>query len=173
MKTLREAFRDLSEEEQAQAASTLFGKQAMSGMLAIINASEEDFNKLAASIDSADGAAKEMAGTMNDNLNGQIVLLKSQLEAIFIQFAELIMPYLKEGLEWLSKVLTYISNLDEGTKGMIIRIGLLAAAIGPVLSLLGKGVSVVGTVITVGSKLFGGIGSIIKVGGLQIGRAHV
>ncbi len=97
MKTLREAFRDLSEEEQAQAASTLFGKQAMSGMLAIINASEEDFNKLAASIDSADGAAKEMAGTMNDNLNGQIVLLKSQLEAIFIQFAELIMLWRFQG----------------------------------------------------------------------------
>jgi len=169
MNTLRDAFRGLSEEEQAQAAATLFGKEAMSGMLAIINASEEDFNKLASSIDSADGAAKEMADTMNNNLSGQITLLKSQMEAIFIQFAELIMPYLKEGLEWLSKVLTYISSLDDGTKRMIVKIGLLVAVIGPLMTILGKGISTIGTIITVGSKLVGGIGTLIKVGGVLSG----
>lgn len=82
MVTLRSAFSGLTEEEQAQAAATLFGKEAMSGMLAIINASDSDFNKLVSSIDSADGAAKEMADTMNDNLSGQITLLKSQLEGL-------------------------------------------------------------------------------------------
>ncbi len=162
--TLRGAFKGLSEEEQAQAAATLFGKEAMSGMLAIINASDSDFNKLAEAIDSADGAAKDMADTMNDNLSGQITLLKSQLEALAIQFVTLIMPYLRQGVEWLSKLCTWISGLDDGTKKMILTIAGIAAAAGPVLIVGGKIVSGIGTLITAGSKLIGGIGSVISVG---------
>lgn len=162
--TLRGAFKGLSEEEQAQAAATLFGKEAMSGMLAIINASDSDFNNLAAAIDSADGAAKDMADTMNDNLSGQITLLKSQLEALAIQFVTLIMPYLRQGVEWLSNLCTWISGLDDGTKKMILTIAGIAAAAGPVLLVGGKIVSGIGTLITAGSKLIGGIGSVISVG---------
>ena len=165
MLMLRTAFQDLSEEEQAQAAATLFGKEAMSGMLAVINSSEADFSKLVAAIDSADGAAAEMARTMNDNLNGQITMLKSQVEALLIQFGELVMPHVKAGVEWLSRLVEYISNLDEGTKDMIVRIGLMAAAVGPLLAVLGNGVSVVGNVIVVGSRLMGGIGNVAKLGG--------
>ncbi len=162
--TLRGAFKGLSEEEQAQAAATLFGKEAMSGMLAIINASDSDFNKLAEAIDSADGAAKDMADTMNDNLSGQITLLKSQLEALAIQFVTLIMPYLRQGVEWLSNLCTWISGLDDGTKKMILTVAGVAAATGPVLAVVGKIVSGIGTLITVGSKLIGGAGSVISVG---------
>ena len=174
MLVLRDAFRDLSEEEKAQAAATLFGKEAMSGMLAVINASDEDFEKLAAAIDSADGSAKSMADTMNDNLSGQITLLKSQVESLLIQFGEILIPYLRKGVEWLSKVLDYISGLDEGTKEMIITIGLFAAAAGPVLSILGKGISIIGSVISIGGKLAGGISGLIKIGGtLAAGAAKI
>lgn len=162
--TLRGAFKGLSEEEQAQAAATLFGKEAMSGMLAIINASDSDFNTLAEAIDSADGAAKDMADTMNDNLSGQITLLKSQLEALAIQFVTLIMPYLRQGVECLSNLCTWISGLDEGTKKMILTVAGIAAAAGPVLIVGGKIVSGIGTLISAGSKLIGGIGSVISVG---------
>ena len=61
MGQLREKFSTLSKAEQAQAATTLFGKNAMSGMLAIINSSDKDWNKLANSIDNADGTAEKMA----------------------------------------------------------------------------------------------------------------
>lgn len=164
LSTLRAAFKGLSEEEQAQAAATLFGKEAMSGMLAVINASDSDFNKLAEAIDSADGAAQDMADTMNDNLSGQITLLKSQLEALAIQFVTLIMPYLRQGVEWLSELCTWISGLDDGTKKMIMTIAGIAAAAGPVLIIGGKIISGIGTLITAGSKLIGGIGSVISVG---------
>lgn len=162
--TLRGAFKGLSEEEQAQAAATLFGKEAMSGMLAIINASDSDFSKLAEAIDSADGAAKDMADTMNDNLSGQITLLKSQLEGLAIQFVTLIMPYLRQGVEWLSNLCTWIAGLDEGTKKMILTIAGIAAAAGPVLTIGGKVISAIGTLITVGAKLTGGIKTVITVG---------
>lgn len=158
------AFMNLSEAEQAEAASAIFGKEAMSGMLAIINTSDYEFQSLAYSIFNANGCAKDMADTMNDNLSGQITLLKSQLEALAIQFATLIMPYLRQGVEWLSELCTWISGLDDGTKKMIITVAGIAAAAGPVLIIGGKIVSGIGTLITAGSKLVGGIGKVVSVG---------
>ena len=85
IKELREKFGGLSESEQSAAASTLFGKEAMSGMLAIINASDSDFTKLVDNINNADGAAGSMAETMQDNLQGQITIFKSSLEGLGIE----------------------------------------------------------------------------------------
>ena len=85
---LREKFGGLSEAEQTAAASTLFGKEAMSGMLAIINASESDFNNLTKNINNADGAAQLMAETMQNNLQGQFTVLKSALEGLGIEIYE-------------------------------------------------------------------------------------
>lgn len=85
LKHLREKFGDLSETEQTAAASTLFGKEAMSGMLAIINASDSDFKNLTENINNADGAAQSMADTMQNNLQGQITILKSSLEGLGIE----------------------------------------------------------------------------------------
>lgn len=163
MVILRSAFSGLSEEEQAQAAATIFGKEAMSGMLAIINASDEDFNHLISSIDSADGAAKEMADTMNDNLSGQITLLKSQLEGLAIQFITLIMPYLKQGVEWLSKICDWIAGLDENTQMMIMTVGGVLAVAGPLLIFFGNAAKGVGEIIRVGGLLKGGVGELLPV----------
>ncbi len=168
---LRVATAGLTTEEKTQIAATVAGEEAKKGLLAVLNATAEDYNKLKTAINECSGSAKNMADTMNDNLSGQLTLLKSQLEALAIQFVELILPYLKEGIEWLSKVLTYISNLDEGTKRMILKAAALLAAIGPVLSVLGKVVSIVGTLISVGSKLSSGIGLVVKAGGLLAGGA--
>lgn len=74
---LRSSLGGLSETEQTAAASTIFGKEAMAGMLAIINASEDDYNKLTAAVNNADGASQQMADTMLDNMNGSFTLLQS------------------------------------------------------------------------------------------------
>lgn len=79
-KNLRSAFSGLSEAEQASAASTIFGKEAMSGMLAIINASQADFDSLTQSIYGSAGAAQRMAEIKLDNMNGQLTLMKSASE---------------------------------------------------------------------------------------------
>lgn len=85
---LRDSFSGLSEEQQAQAASALFGKQAMAGMLAVINASDEDFNKLRDSINNSTGAAEAMAKVMNDNLKGDFTIMMSALEGLGISLYE-------------------------------------------------------------------------------------
>ena len=79
---LREKFADMSEAEQAAAASAIFGKDAMSGMLAVINASDEDFDKLTLAIDDSEGSAKKMAETMQDNLKGDLEQLGGALETV-------------------------------------------------------------------------------------------
>lgn len=84
MEHLRSKFGELSETEQAAAASAIFGKNAMSGWLAIVNGSDEDFNKLANAIDNSNGAAKDMSDIMQDNLQGKITEFKSALEGLGI-----------------------------------------------------------------------------------------
>ena len=144
MGILRDNMGSLTEAEQIQAATTIFGQESMSGMLAIINASDEDFNKLTEAIDNADGTAQNMADTMNDNLSGQLTLLKSQIEGIAIQFGEILVPILRDAVSAFSKVLTKVSQMSPETQKLIIKIAAVAAAIGPVLSVTGKAVSTIG-----------------------------
>ena len=75
----RTAFSGLTESEKAQAAESLVGKNAMSGFLALMNAGEGDIEKLSSAIENCDGSAEKMAMTMQDNLAGQLTILKSQL----------------------------------------------------------------------------------------------
>lgn len=91
---LRSSLGDLSETEQTAAASTIFGKEAMAGMLAIINASEEDYNKLSNAIYNADGAAQQMSETMLDNLEGSLTLMQSAVDGVKTSFGERLAPYI-------------------------------------------------------------------------------
>lgn len=95
MDNLRGSLGGLSETEQTAAASTIFGKEAMAGMLAIINASEEDYNKLSEAIYNADGAAQDMADTMLDNLEGSMTLMQSAVEGVQNSFGKRLAPYVR------------------------------------------------------------------------------
>lgn len=160
MTDLREKMGGLDEATQAAAASTLFGKEAMSGMLAIINASDEDFQKLSDSIYAADGTAAKMAETMQDNLSGQITILKSALEGLAISFGEILIPYLTKAVQWLTQVIDKFNSLDDGTKKVIVVISTIAAAIGPVLLIVGKLSSSISSIMgLIGGT--GGLGAII------------
>lgn len=92
---LRGSLGGLSETEQTAAASTIFGKEAMSGMLAIINASEEDYNKLSTAIGNSKDAAEGMADTMLDNLKGSFTLMQSAIEGTENAFGKRLSPYLR------------------------------------------------------------------------------
>lgn len=153
MKELRQNLGGLSEAEQAQAATTLFGQEAMSGMLAIVNASDADFNKLSDAIGNADGSARQMADTMLNNLKGQLVLLKSALEGLAIQFGEILMPYIKQFVNWLQNLVQKLQEMTPEQKKQIVKWAAFAAAIGPVLLVLGKLTSSIGSIITTFGKV--------------------
>jgi TP901 family phage tail tape measure protein len=85
---LRTAFSGLSEAEKVSAASTIAGKEAMSGLLAIVNASDADFATLTAAIADSDGAAQQMATTMQDNLAGALEELGGSAETFGLAMYE-------------------------------------------------------------------------------------
>lgn len=88
VKDLREAFSGLSETETGRLASMLAGSTGMSGLLAILNASESDFNNLTQAIENSTGAAEKMSQIRLDNLKGDITILKSAAEGFGIEFYE-------------------------------------------------------------------------------------
>ena len=134
----RTAFGGLSESEKAAVAEALVGKNAMSGFLALMNAAPADIEKVSSAIANCDGKSAEMAATMQDNLAGQLAILKSQLEELAISFGEILMPAICQIVTWVQGFVDKFNGMDEGTKNTIVTIGLLAAAIGPVLTLSGK-----------------------------------
>lgn len=163
MEQLREKLGGLSEAEQANAAASLFGKEAMSGMLAIINGSDADFDKLSSAISNCDGASANMAETMQDNLQGQITILMSQLQELAISFGDLLMPKIREIVTHIQNFVDKLNNMDEGTKQTILNVGLFVAALAPMLIGLGKVVTFTANVSRAMGTLAGGF---TKVGGM-------
>ncbi len=112
MENMRDSLGSLDEQQQAAAASAIGGQEAMSGLLAIVNASEDDFGKLAAAIDSAEengGSAANMAKTMQDNLQGSLTILKSALEGVGIAAFEKFQEPLKNAVD---KVAEAVGSFD-------------------------------------------------------------
>ena len=108
IRDLRGAFADLDETEQAHHASAIAGQEAMSGLLAIVNAAPTDFEKLTKAVEDSDGAAQKMADTMLDTLGGDMTVLNSQIEGvrltIYEQFAPTLRDVVKKVQKWLGQV---------------------------------------------------------------------
>ena len=107
---LRNGFADLSETEKTQYAAAIAGKEGMSGLLAIVNSSEGDFNKLTESIKGCAGASQEMADTRLDNLQGDVTLLKSAWEGVQIAISDKLTPVFRELVQKITDVLPAIQN---------------------------------------------------------------
>lgn len=163
---------------KAQYAAMLAGRNALSGLLAIVNASDEDFQQLTDAVynssqvfvkttdgaiipmsealekglewvEEYQGTAEEMAAVMQNNLSGQLTTLLSQLQELAISIGDLLMPYIRQFVSWLQRVVDKLNSMDEETKARIVRIGLIVAAIGPVLLILGKLFGAISTIISV------------------------
>lgn len=151
------AFGNLTESEKAQAAESLVGKNAMSGFLALMNAGEGDIEKLSSAIDNCDGSAEKMAMTMQDNLAGQLTILKSQLQELAISFGDILMPAIRSIVSKLQGFVDKLNGMDEGTKRTIVTIALLVASIGPLLIIIGTAISKIGVAMQGFVKLANGV----------------
>ncbi len=163
----RGAFSQLSESERAQAAEALVGKNAMSGFLALMNAAPEDIDKLSTAIDNCDGTAAQMAETMQDNLAGQLTILKSQLEELAISFGEMLMPAIRAIVSKIQAFVDKLNGMSESQRKAILTIGLIVAALGPLLVIIGTLISKVGVAMQGFVKLATGVkklGVVVKAG---------
>ena len=156
----RSAFSRLSESEKANTASALVGKNAMSGFLALMNASQSDVDKLSNAIANCDGTTQKMADDMQNNLNGQLTILKSALQELAIKIGDILMPVIRQITEKVQDFIDKLNGMSETQQKAIVIIGLVAAAIGPLLIVIGKVTSGVGTVMSLLPKLGALIGSI-------------
>ena len=171
----RGAFSKMTESEKAAAAETLVGKNAMSGFLALMNAAPGDIEKLESAISSCSdevdgysGAAEKMAAVMQDNLNGQITILKSQLQELAISFGDALMPAVRKVVTAVQGFVDKLNGMSKSQRNTILRIGMLVAALGPFLVILGTCISKIGIAMQGFVKLAGTFGK-LKV---AVGNAH-
>ena len=156
----RVAFGGMTEAEKANNAEALVGKNAMSGFLALMNAAPEDIAKVSGAVNNCRDAAKNMADTMQDNLEGQLTILKSQLQELAISFGDLLMPAVRSIVSGLQGMVDVLNAMPDGVKRVIMIVALLAAALGPVLIIIGKTLSAIGTIMTWAPKLAGAISTV-------------
>lgn len=127
MGDLRNGFAGLSEAEKTNMAATIGGQEAMSGLLAIVNASDGDFRKLQTSIYSCDGAAKGMAETMQNNLKGSLTILGSAAEGFGIKVYEKMQVPLRKAVDAGTEGVNRLSKAFDsgGLKGVVSEAGKL------------------------------------------------
>lgn len=148
------ALNGATEAQQAEYAAMLAGKEGMSGLLAIVNSSEEDFGKLTEAIYEADGAAEKMSATMQDNLQGDMTIMQSALEGLKIAVSDGLTPSLREFVQFGSDGLSRLTTAFQE--------GGLSSAMGEFGNILSEGISMIidqlPSIISAGAKLVGALG---------------
>lgn len=135
---MRKSFSGLTQAEQVQYAAAIFGQEAMSGMLAIINASDEDIQKLTQSVDECEGATDRMAETVLDNAKGDWTLFKSAVEGAQVALFTLNEGAIRSVIQGMTSLVGKFNGTSDATKQVVLKVAAVAAAIGPVLTIGGK-----------------------------------
>jgi len=144
-------------------AMKVFGARAGPGMLALLSAGGDAVRDMTDAI-TGTNSANEMAALQLDTLQGEYKELESQVEEIALQFGDILIPVIRELIQkYLTPLLNRILALSSGTKKNIVIVALLAAAVGPLLLVIGKLISSFGMIIKVASLLFTKVGLIIAV----------
>ena len=163
MENLRSKMGDLNETEQAAALSAIFGTDAMSGWAAIVNASESDFNNLTAAIANADGTAQSMSETMMQGAAGAITEMKSALEGVAITIGERLTPFIEMAADFISNLCAKFQELSPTAQTIIMVIAGIAAAIGPLLIIVGTAITLFASLAAAAATLGVSLGVLLGV----------
>ena len=136
MSEMRDRFSGLSEAQKANLAATLAGQEGMSGLLAIVNSSDDDFKNLTDSINNADGASERMAKTMQDNLKGSFTIFKSTVESAAISIGKKLTPEVRKFVDTGTSLVKKFNDMSDAEKTNVVNIGKMATVI-PLATLAG------------------------------------
>jgi len=145
---LKTATADLTDEQKANALATIFGREAISGMMVLVDAGPESLSALTQSFVDSTGAADAMATTMQDNTKSSIEQMTGSLETAAIKIEQSLAPTITELALLLQDLADDFSNLSPEMQGTIIKAVAIVAAIGPVLTIFGTLTKSVGVVTT-------------------------
>ena len=175
---LKKAFEGLTPEQQQNALVTLYGQESLSGMMALIDKGPDSLGKLTKSLKDSDGAADDMARTMQDNMNSSIEQMFGAFESAAIVIQKILAPSIKKVADAISGLVEKFVSAPESTQRLVVAIGAIAIAIGPVLYALGMlvkafqtmkvGLGVLGKGISLFKKLGSAIGFLTSPVGLVI-----
>nr|MDE7486845.1 phage tail tape measure protein [Streptococcus agalactiae] len=143
---LREKMSGLTDQQKSAALSILFGKESLSGMLALINATPGELSKLTEGLKNSKGAADKMANTMNSGLKGAIEQLKGSLETAGITIGGILNPLLQGVIGKIQAVIDWFNKLSPAGQKLAVIIGGIGAALGPLLVIFGTVIIFIGQV---------------------------
>ena len=166
---LHDAFGKLSESEQIAAASAIFGKNQMAPWLALINTAPEDVGKLNESLETCAGTTDEMAEAMMSGFGGSLEKLKSSIDVLVTSIGEALAPTIQKVAEFIQGLVDKFNALTPAQQETIVKIGLVVAALGPLLIVVGKVISSIGTIMTWAPKIVSGVQSVIGIGSKLMG----
>lgn len=153
--TMRTKFSGLTDDQKAYYATALAGKEGMSGLISLLNLTQEEYDALTASMNNCSGVAGETAAVMQDNLQSKVEQLGGSLESLAIKLSEYVIPYLTGLVEKITAAIDAFTNLSPGVQKAILVVGGVVAVLGPLLIVIGKVISAVGTIMTIIPKLAG------------------
>lgn len=138
IQTLQEHTKGLTDETKNQALAQIFGTEALSGMLALVNRGSTELDTMTKSFEKCDGSAKEMADTMLDNSKGAIESLTGSLESAGIAIQQALAPEIKDLSKWIQGLVDDFNDLSDEEKQNIVRTALLVASTGPAIKIFSK-----------------------------------
>lgn len=150
---LRNAMKGLTDAEKAEMAGNIAGTEAMSGFLAVISASDDDFNKMTAAVDNSDGAASKMAKTMNNNAKGALKEFKSSVEEVEIIVGKAFLKAITSATKGVTGFVREFGEFAEAHPQLVGGIMAVIAVIGGLLAALGG----VGLAVSAISTAFGAL----------------
>lgn len=171
---MRGSFSGMTDEQKTYYATVLAGQEGMSGLLSLLSLSQGEYDKLADSMNNCKGVAEDTAKTMLDNFGGQLTILKSSLEGVAIQFGEVLLPYFKNFVDWVQKVVLKLQSMTKEQKEQIVKWAMFAGAIGPTVWAFGKLTSTIGKLMSAfgaDPKVIDTVQKDFKL--LQLGITHI
>ena len=135
---LQQAFKGLTPEQQQNALVTLYGQESLSGMMALIDKGPDSLGKLTNSLKDSNGAADEMARTMQDNMNSSIEQMLGAFESAAIVIQGIIAPAIRGVADTIGGLVQKFVDAPEPIQKMVLVIAGLVAAIGPLLFIGGS-----------------------------------
>lgn len=172
---MRGSFEGLTDEQKTYYATVLAGQEGMSGLLSLLNLTQEEYDAIAASMENASGIAQETATIMQDNLQSKVEQLGGSLESLAIKLGDIVIPYVQQFVEGLTGLVDKFTALDPETQAFILKIAGIAAIVGPVILVIGSLVSALGGIIAafgnIASKFGGAKSAVEAVGDAAKGAA--
>ena len=155
LKGVEGATDGMSESQKQAALSSTFTADSIKAMGILLNEGSDKIAGYADQLENCGGSAEEMASVMQDNLNGQLTALGSAVEGAGIAIGEALLPMIKGLVSFLQKALDWFNGLSDGMKTTIVTIGLVVAAIGPILLILGSIAGAIGNLMPMFTLLGG------------------